>query len=971
MYRRLPSMASASTVFILLMTLRIVAQKAAPPSVPTNGTKAICPSTLFKSPPFPSPASVWESDTSYIPAIKADAAGSSSAYVVADKLDLTKDTFPSLFRTRRRPNDKVTHIVLDGRDVNIDMPIVFDTTTLVIYAHRLRFGPRGSIVFTNPPKETDGLTIVTDELDLSGAALHPFVFVTRSDTSWPATSKRLITVIANHVTSKTSSSTQDYTELFASLTLDKNYARYSDGSSTRLKPYTVNIGTTTAKQSVQEYTATRMLWPLETSEKIARQFSKAPFDPQNTTYLSDKIKDLDLYLPPNSHPLARSVAAQTLRSINLRTDIFGLPQSYVPRLIYPEVEDAFKAQQSAIFHNIQHWDDELVNAQAGRDKRSTGAVDNVEQEITKEVTSIQEYNDALNEDMKALAEKESQIVHLTGKIEEYRQDDQRTRDEDNQKAHDVYVGRIIEKGVLFAASLIPVSAPVAISIMVTATVADNQIAAHNAASFQEGSAPSLPSAIRDIPGVLKDAQDFYKKTTTAVDQWSDVKAKYAAYQKQSTQTTAAPDTKKPADSNQKDQPSASAQYRDSVIALAGSLNDIVSSLNVPQPTTLNQDDYDAKNVELQKVLHQVGDIRNEEGTINKDLVRLNGLIIASQGKVETLNGQRVDLNAIDVQDDVGMAQRESIAWAARQDELRELLNQAVILLRSYKYFTLQNPTGQFNERYMEQQYRLSGGIEQPGDLTSSGNQGEELNFFNNPGRNNLEARLKSRRDQLQHDIEALLSELDAQYQKFQNAYYTRTPSALDHPILCKNLRVPSKGERRDINCEFVRAVNDEIAWQINHPNSERYQAEIPIPLKIAREHNQTPSRLYGSTVQVVFDDPSLAKGVTMKLIVEHPFFGELWGQKNDDCTFVDMRKPDDLITLQPYPSTCNEARPCNDDLDNAKLLKSFEEQNQKYAPLPLETIYFLKPIVEQFDIQRSSGRPPRVTEIHIKLWSVN
>src|SRR5258708_19254043 len=117
-----PSIACASAVCILFVTSRLMAQNAVPTATKSSGAKAVCPSALFKSPPFPSPASVWDSDTSYIPGIKADGAGNSSAYVVADKLDVTKDNLPSLFRTLRRPNNKVTHVVLDPREVNIYLP---------------------------------------------------------------------------------------------------------------------------------------------------------------------------------------------------------------------------------------------------------------------------------------------------------------------------------------------------------------------------------------------------------------------------------------------------------------------------------------------------------------------------------------------------------------------------------------------------------------------------------------------------------------------------------------------------------------------------------------------------------------------------------------------------------------------------------------------------------------------------------
>jgi hypothetical protein len=936
------------TASFLLVSLAapLLAQKAtAAPQLPE---REVCRNTLMKPAVLKDPTTTWDTDSSFVPGIKEDPApdpahpGTVEGYIVGDKLDLRKEIVPSLYRPRSIPNTKVRKVTFDGREINVDMPLVFESTNVSFYAQTLRIGPRGSIVFTTPPTAVDSLVFVVNTLDLSNAPLHPFVFIT-GDTRWPGASKRLVTVIAQKVIYKAQPA--DERAFFASLTLDENYASFADQVD-KLKAYSVDINNEKANQQLTSYMTDTMLWPLETAQKISRQFASAPFDPHNQEFLKTKIQLLYATLPPNSHPLARNIAAQTLQSMNLGVDSLGFYPNYVPRLLYPKLVEDVRRQQAEDLKNMQSWDDELIAAQKG--VPLTATVGSIAAEVRTVDADLDSNQEKINDDITALGRYEGDIVALTGKVEQYRRDDRQKMSEDEKHQRDAAGVLIGAKVVMVAASLCPISAPVAIAIGTGAALAGKQIA-----GFQEGEVPNLGNAVRDIPEVLQEAKDFNALASNLKGRWEDVSAKYDAYHKQQVGTPAAPPTAaKPGDKP----PDPKQALTDSVGSFVTSLTDLVSHLNNPQPTQLREDKYDEANKDLQLALQHIGDIRQQEASTTADLAALQQKLRDGESRIGKLGTMRADLSRLDVEDDLSRAQRESLAWGVRQQELRSSISQAVLLLRSYKYHTLQDPPTHITEAYLAAQYDPTDPLEHASD--DKGN-----DFFRTPGRTNLKTTLDTERQHLQTDLDTLVTNLDSGYVTFQNGFIRRGTGDPEYQSTCEPMQMPRLGQPRDPNCEFILALNAEIARQWKYVGSP-HPAAIPIPLKIKRTYRDTPRRLWDVSVRVEYKDVALAKYGTIEFDVEHPMFGELWGAKDDDCTLVDMRKLGDTATIQPYLSICNGDTPCEH--NKLELPTMLREENDSHAPLPLDTIYFLKPIVSAEKLRE----PPQVKTIYIKVWFV-
>lgn len=534
-----------------------------------------------------------------------------------------------------------------------------------------------------------------------------------------------------------------------------------------------------------------------------------------------------------------------------------------------------------------------------------------------------------------------------GKVEQYRRDDRERMSDDQKHQRDAAGVLVGAKVIMIAASLTPISAPVAIAIGTGVSLAGKQIA-----RFQEGEAPSLGGAVKDLPQVVQESKDFNALANNLKSKWTDVAQKYDAYHKQNGSVAPPPGAKTDTKDKGVDPKAA---LGESLGSFVSSLSDVVSHLNNPQPTQLNEDKYDLDNKALQAQLQRIGEIRQEEAATTADLAALQQKLGDGEAKIARLGELKSDLARLKIEDDPSIAERKSLAWANHQNEVQAAITQSVLLLRSYKYHTLQEPPTRISESYLESHYRPSAPMEASEDGKND--------FFRTSSKVSLKSSLDANTNSLQADLKTMRDDLSRGYVSFENGFIKRGTGNPEYQSSCMLLQLPNSRQQKDPNCEFVLALNAEIARQWKFQGSP-HPAAIPIPLKIKRTYQDTPRRLWDVSVRVEYKDKTLANYGTIEFDVEHPMFGQLWGAKDDDCTLVDMRKLGDVALVQPYITTCNGSSACEHDaLSLPDVLKA---ENNSHAPLPLDTIYFLKPIVSG-EILRE---PPQVVTVYVKLWFV-
>jgi hypothetical protein len=935
------------SLFLCLSLLQIARAQA-----PKDAAKVQlnCTKPLISATPIADPLKAWNSDTSFVRGFKQDASGVVSLYIVGDKLVLTREEIKSLFRTRNLPNTKVSNIVFDAREIDLDMPLVFDTATVTFYAQTLRVGPRASIVFTEPPSKVDGVNIVVDSLDLTRAPLHPLVFVTR-ESAWPATTNRLVTIVSNEVKLRAGAQVPPDPKILArNLSLDENYASFPSPSD-QLKAYSVEIGSPAAHQQVQEYLANTMLWPLETAEKVARQFSNAPFDDGNTAFLKSRIASVYAALPSGSHPVARSVLARTGHAIDAKIDNLGFYQYYVPRISFLQTLNEFVLLQTSTLTLLEAWDKEIVAAQKGADV--TAVVQSLDSDAGGLKTKLLADQKAISDGITALDVTENTIASLSQTVDRYEAEIKAEIADDQKKAETNKNIKLGTKVVVMAASLIPVSAPVAIAIGTAAGVTGNQIL-----QFNEGQSPDLGGALTSIPDAMAQSRDFHEKTSKLVSQWKVVQQKYDVYSKpsapdmsQSLSLPLPPPSEKNEAPKYEKPPDPKEELATAVGGFTEDLTSVLSEVKSPQPTVTKQNIKEQNHAALQQKLHEIGDLRNSEAAVFTKLDALRKEMLSQQDRISQLEQQRTQIGRLDVHNDRDQALRQSLGWAIRQDELRRIAYNAVVLSRGYKYHTGQDLNGIINEQYFASTYRLSGAIEQAADSAND--------FFRSSARETLETTLSSQRHQLDADLQAYVSSLRGGYATYVQGIAKHSVHTPEYTLTCRGMA------RTDPRCVFLTAVNDEIATQIITADTNRRPIKIPIPLQIKRTFRPQPEKLLDIGVTIEYEDPKLAADKSIEFNVEHPFFGKLWGEQQNDCWLADMRKYDAVENLQPYVTTCNNTEKCTH--DSIKLTPEFVAEDAKHAPLPVDTTYFFEPSVQD---RGSKAKIPVLKTIRLQYWIV-
>lgn len=140
-------------------------------SFPVNaqGTGPVCSASLIDAADPVKINDRWAADLSFdvIKTQEADPSAPGSGhrlnryFIVGDRLELTGSEFPSLLRKLEDPNTQVSSIVFEGREILVDMPLVFDTAHVELRAERIEFGPHGRISFGKEPRiGGDGVTIL-------------------------------------------------------------------------------------------------------------------------------------------------------------------------------------------------------------------------------------------------------------------------------------------------------------------------------------------------------------------------------------------------------------------------------------------------------------------------------------------------------------------------------------------------------------------------------------------------------------------------------------------------------------------------------------------------------------------------------------------------------------------------------------------------------------------------------------------
>ncbi len=331
----------------------------------------------------PDSAAFWRDDRNISILRRTD--GERAAYrIVGDVVELNPILFPALATTPGGGLADVSEIVIDAREIILDMPIRLSDGALRLRADIVRFAGNGAVSLVDPPNAAEqAVEIIARTLDLSKARAVPFAFATQgwqlgAAPLWPVAAadgkegaKRVLRLKVGEILTGAGESDASKEQLrrdplrwVHNRTADQGFdsglpkALWSAG-------YDVVVGADGA-QAYNDLLAGTLLWPDMVANKLLRLRSRAPFDPRVAAFLRTEIAE---FLPRLDGRASRQSAAmlrKILRQLDDHVDPFGGGMFDVPMSDLAERVAAFQKSLDEVFGTekkaglLQLWDDARV-----------------------------------------------------------------------------------------------------------------------------------------------------------------------------------------------------------------------------------------------------------------------------------------------------------------------------------------------------------------------------------------------------------------------------------------------------------------------------------------------------------------------------------------------------------------------------------------------------------------------------------
>ena len=256
-------------------------------------------------------------------------------YMLGDTVRLNAQNFPHLAVDPSTAITKVERLVIDAREVVIDMPIHLASGRVEIHADKVTFTPNGYFAFYDPPRQSgEGVFILTRLLDASAFAIKnylPFHFIT-TDHAWSNNSIRRISIVAAEIAGPLAG--LDPTAARASLyfsTLDPELSLIPSGDLDLAKRFEIHTGAEAAKSYYASIQNSHTLWPVRFAE-AARDFQfRYPFSAEAEGYLRKLVDDNHDALASAPGAEADALIQAALGRYSRQQDGLGSSAFYVPR----------------------------------------------------------------------------------------------------------------------------------------------------------------------------------------------------------------------------------------------------------------------------------------------------------------------------------------------------------------------------------------------------------------------------------------------------------------------------------------------------------------------------------------------------------------------------------------------------------------------------------------------------------------
>jgi hypothetical protein len=896
-----------------------------------TGTTPTCTDTLWDPRLVDVPSSEWANDHSY-DVTTSGPADDRSFYVTGDTVEVSERFFQSLVRPLSAPNTKVKSITFEARVLVIDMPLVFDSTTLRLWGETLILTNRASIVFTAPvPRDGgDGLEIVADTLDLENSKARPFQFTTNNwrflteanQRPWPSSATRHVTVAAAHLKTGDTSYRDDPYLFVRSLTLDSTFS-YPPQQALARAPFTLNLGDEGAGNLYATYLSERATWPVATARKVGRQFARAPYDVNNQEYLIRSIIQPYLRLLPDAQEEARSELLDVRQRIHDGVDAFGYTKYFAPKLSFFFLQKEFSERLKTELVLLEAWDSVIVTSS------ESGVIEKSRlQEFSKRSDDLQERlkksRDDLNSTVGSLDTKEQDIAATLNRMDvrrlelEKRLQELIEKDENNKKLG------IATRVIAVAASLIPATAPVALAAGTLIAATGDLVYKHNTGQ---------PVTAQTLITVAQDGKAFVEKVRAMRGAWD------VAHKAVDDALTAKGDEAR-ANANQDVLKKAGEFFEK-----ARAVNDLLS---IPGPTPINMNQLEQEDPQLQGLIKELAAQRSEESEL---LARIDTQKRAVATTVAEWTGVDAELRtflAAKVTNGWEASRQQALAFSIRESITTGLAADAAILRRAYSLYTGQTLDTPQDVVFFADSYRPLQNASQTGET--------------------LAKALEDDRTRLKPVYETLATVVKDGYQK-----YLDTSGRPPKPMV--GLFTASRSDSGDkVRQAFLDSLNARISERIAvkssgsvGESSKAASSLILIPFDAFGDYAGLPEWILHIEVRSVrYKNKSAMQGKTLQLTVVHPSVGFVMHDRR--CALVDQRGPAGGKNMLFFNTVDKDG--LIDTKDVQQLYGAALADLDKFAPSPLRSRYWLSVEVDGSMQGENWKNVPIIDEIEFAFYAI-
>jgi hypothetical protein len=640
----------------------------------------------------PDSAAFWRDDRNISILRRAD--GERVAYrIVGDVVELNPILFPALATAPGGGLADVSEIVIDAREIILDMPIRLTDGALRLRADTVRFAGGGAISLIDPPKAAEqAVEIIARTLDLSKARAVPFAFATQgwqlgTPPQWPAAegAKRMLRLKVGEILAGDSEGDASREQLRRDpLRWVHNHTADQGFDSGLPKDvwsagYDIVVGADGA-QAYSELLAGTLLWPDMVANKLLRLRSRAPFDPQVAQFLRTEITG---FLPRLDGRASRQSAAmlrKILRQLDDRVDPFGGGMFDVPMSDLAERVTAFRKSLDEVFGTekkagtLQMWDESRIASIVA--SRPANTAKQLEQ-VDRSLRSLAGERTAAAQRMTRNIDQLLQLVQATqSKMAEVAvlDHDLRVEYESRKSAAESYGGAV--------GSLSSIPVPVNFGFMPAApgALGTSAIRATGPAFYYGAKDGSWPMA---VPASMKDVADRYTGYAAAL---GDLGTAWTAAEALAGAAIADYTGKQ---RNQEELTAYDAAMRD-VLAAGHRLRDMVKY--GPAELKLRLDSFDLlgpeKNEKRFTLLSEAEAIAANAGAIQAEIQADLVHIHAVDADLAELGAIRADLQGLRAMPAIEAVQRQTMIDASMRGALlAEMARQAVLLRKGFYYVT--------------------------------------------------------------------------------------------------------------------------------------------------------------------------------------------------------------------------------------------------------------------------------------------